>query len=393
MFNKRYWTKEERRWLLHYLDTTNHTELQQLMLQKFDKDSAIQQTDAKAAQLLSLIHQKMEADKPKEQLFFLEGRKWLMIAASVVLVLGIGIMAYIYHIPKKDIVMAVVKVPVTPGDISPGHSAAILTLSDGSTIVLDTVANGTVAQQGNSKVLKLNGQIAYRNTYSKGINEKPVYNTITTARGNQYQLVLTDGTKVWLNAASSIRFPAAFTNHQRSIEITGEAYFEVAPLLANGQKVPFVVKINTASGSAGEVHVLGTHFNINAYDDEPAIRTTLSEGKVKVVREGRSVLLQPLQQAILNRSSEQLKVQPADIEEAIAWKTGMFEFRDASLQSIVRQLSRWYDVDVSFSGAVSTKLYNGSIRRQATLSQVLQILKLAGVSYMIKGRTVTISTN
>lgn len=243
-------------------------------------------------------------------------------------------------------------------------------------------------------MLKINGQIAYLNTGSKVLDRKPVYNTISTANGNQYQLVLADGSKVWLNAASSVRFPAAFTTKERRVEITGEAYFEVAPLSINGeQKVPFIVKVKTSSGNGYEVQVLGTHFNINAYDDEPTVRTTLAEGKVKVDKGNHSVVLKPSQQAVLNKVSERFDVQPADVEEAIAWKMGMFEFHDANLHSIMRQLARWYDVDVTFSGSVSNKLFNGSIRRQATLSQVLQILKLAGVNYTLKGHALTIGAN
>ena len=275
-------------------------------------------------------------------------------------------------------------------DIPPGSNKAVLTLSGGSTIVLDDMPDGTLSQQGNTKVIKHNGKLAYT-TSGAGAKDN-LYNTISTPFGGEYQIELPDGSRVWLNAASSIHFPTAFTSRERQVEISGEAYFEVAPLYAEGKKVPFLVKVKTASLAGYEVQVLGTHFNINAYEDEPMVRTTLAEGKVKVSKGDQSVLLQPAQVAVSDKETGGLNIRSANVEEAIAWKTGMFEFHDANLQSIMRQLSRWYDVEVKFSGAVSTKLYNGSIRRQATLSQVLQILKLAGVNYSIENRTVTVGT-
>jgi len=273
-------------------------------------------------------------------------------------------------------------------DVAPGRDNAILTLADGSVILLDSAANGELVLEGNTKVLKMNGQILY--TENGASTSKVIYNTMSTARGNQYQLQLADGSKAWLNAASSIRFPTAFTGNERRVEITGEVYFEVAHNAAK----PFIVKIAPVpGGDSCEVQVLGTHFNISAYDDEAAIKTTLAEGKVKVAKAGSIVLLQPLQQAILNKGNKKLKVLQADVEKELAWKAGMFEFQDDDLQTIMRQLARWYDVKVSFERPVSKKLFNGSIRRQASLSQVLQILKLAGVSYTLEGKSVNIKSD
>lgn len=392
LLEKQHWREEERRWLLHYLDTTDQAGLRQLMQETFDNDAALHQADATAERMLLLIHQKIKAKKSKGTLLFFKSRKHIRAAAAVLFIVSIGALAYTYYAPEKENARAIIQNRPAPQDIAPGRNAAVLTLSDGSTIVLDDAVNGTLAQQGNVKVLKLNGQVAYKGNGSRA--GEVVYNTVTTSRGNQYQLVLADGSSVWLNAASSIRFPIAFTGTARRVEITGEAYFEVAPLYAKGaQKVPFVVSVNTASGGGYEVQVLGTHFNINAYDDEPAVRTTLVEGKVRVMQDSRSVLLQPAQQAVSGNGNKALAVQPADVDEALAWKMGLFEFHEASLYSVMRQLSRWYDVDVRFSGSVPDKLYNGSIRRQATLSQVLQILKLAGVRYSLRGRIVTIGAD
>lgn len=398
LLEKQQWTEEECLWLLQYLNTNEDSELRQMMQKKFEEDSVVSQPGANADRLLAIIQDRINSEKEKGDYFF-STWKPLMIAASIILVLGMGVIAYKYYTPLKDNKVALKKKALPAADIKPGQDNATLTLSDGSTIVLNRAVDGTLAQQGNSKVLKMKGQISYSNNVNPAANEEPVYNTISTANGNQYQLVLSDGSTVWLNAASSIRFPTAFTDQERRVEITGEAYFEVAPLLTHSidnnsrQKVPFIVQVNSATGHGYEVQVLGTHFNINAYDDEPDVNTTLMEGSVQIKKASLIQTLKPGQKALLNKERNVFNVQQADTEKAMAWKMNMFEFHDDNLQTIMRQLSRWYDVTVKFNGAVSTKLYNGSIRRQATLSQVLQILKFSGVNYSLDGRTVTISTH
>jgi ferric-dicitrate binding protein FerR (iron transport regulator) len=386
LLEKEEWSHEDRNWLLQYLDETGHPELHLLMQERFDKDVASDSQHPEEERLLSIIHKKINGSQNKTGLYSLVKWKRMLVAASIVLVVSATGFIYLQHGTKKSNEVATTIKKQLPHDIAPGHDNAILTLADGSTIVLDNAANGILAKQGNIKVLKLNGQIAYT---GKEAGDRIVYNTITTAKGNQYQLILADGSSVWLNAASSIRFPAAFAGNERRVEITGEAYFEVAHNAAK----PFKVLYTTNAGDKGEVQVLGTHFNINAYDNEASVKTTLVEGKVKVTQAASIVQLLPSQEAVFSKNNNQLKVQAADVEEAIAWKTGMFEFHDADLHSIMRQLSRWYDVEIKFTGTVSNKLYNGSIRRQATLSQVLQILKLAGVNYTLDERTLIVGTN
>ena len=387
LFENDHWSEEDKQWVLHYLESTDNQELRNLMEEKFRDDSGSNIQHTEAERLLALIHAKINP-APKHRLFSLTNRRRLSIAASIIFIAGAAAFLYFNTISTKNTNIVSIQKPKQNNDVAPGHDNAILTLADGSTIVLDNAANGTLAQEGNMKVLKLDGQISYAG--NNAATDKVVYNTMSTARGNQYHLQLADGSKVWLNAASSIRFPTTFTGNERRVEITGEAYFEVTHDAAK----PFTVKIASASGAdGGEVQVLGTHFNINAYDDEAAVKTTLAEGKVKVTKAGSIVLLQPLQQAILTKENQKLKVQQADIEKELAWKTGMFEFQDDDLPAIMRQLSRWYDVQISFEGPVSKKLFNGSIRRQASLSQVLQILKLAGVSYTLEGKNVTVRSN
>jgi hypothetical protein len=269
-------------------------------------------------------------------------------------------------------------------DILPGGNKAVLTLANGATIALDGASNGLLAQQGSINIQKLvNGQLAYsQDTKQGGNNGAAFYNTITTPRGGQYQATLTDGTKVWLNAASSIRFPVGFAENERSVEITGEVYFEVAK---NAGK-PFRVQTATSV-----VEVLGTHFNVNAYNDEQVVKTTLVEGKVRVNTTGSSVYLKPGQQSSVLQSGK-IKVETnADVEEARAWKNGSFQFKSADLKTILRQIARWYDVDIIYKGDVNLH-FTGQLTRNINASKVFEQLELTGeVHFKIDGRTVVVS--
>lgn len=386
LFEKDHWSDEEKHRVLQYLEQTDNAEIRSLMEEKFSNDLALNTPHEDAERLLSLIHAKIGVAKPKAGRILLNNWKRLSIAASVILIAGAATFLYFNNSSANNTNIASIQKPAKQkNDAAPGHDNAMLTLADGSTIILDSAANGELAQEGNMKVLKIDGQITYAGNSEA---DRVIYNTMTTARGNQYQLQLADGSKVWLNAASSIRFPTAFTGNERKVEITGEAYFEVA----KNPSRPFKVLVASPAGGM-EVEVLGTHFNINAYDDEAAVKTTLAEGKVKVTTGRSLVMLQPSQQAVLNKENQQLKAMQANLEKELAWRMGMFEFQDDDLLAVMRQLSRWYDVDVSFSGAVSKKLYTGSIRRQATLSQAFQILKLAGVSYTLEGKAITVKSD
>jgi ferric-dicitrate binding protein FerR (iron transport regulator) len=224
--------------------------------------------------------------------------------------------------------------------------------------------------QGNTKIIKTDsGRLAYN-----GTNEKPTeitYNTLSTPKGGQYQLILPDGSKVWLNAASSIRYPTAFVGNSRIVEITGEAYFEVM----HNSKVPFEVKTRSQV-----IEDIGTSFNVNAYTDEAAIRTTLLEGAVKV----DNVVLKPGEQAEADNGTQKITViKGVDIQRAVAWKNGIFSFKDADLKTVMRQLARWYNVDVEYEGAVPGGSFGGDIGRGLTLSQVLEGLAETRVKYKI----------
>jgi ferric-dicitrate binding protein FerR (iron transport regulator) len=211
---------------------------------------------------------------------------------------------------------------------------------------------------------------------------------MATPRGGQYRLVLPDGSRVWLNAVSSIRFPTAFTGQERKVEISGEAYFEVV----KDPSRPFRVLVRPAAGNRNmEVEVLGTHFNINAYQDEPAIKTTLLEGSVKVTNGTDHTMIRPGQQTQLSINGVTKVIQDADVSEAVAWKEGRFQFNDTELKTIMRQVMRWYDVDLEYKGNVPDRYFTADISRNKTLSGVLTILKLSDVDFRLDGKKLTVT--
>ncbi len=269
-----------------------------------------------------------------------------------------------------------------PKDILPGGNHAMLTLADGSNILLDSAKYGALAEQGMSSVKKEgDGVLVYEKLETSGV---PItgLNLVRTPRGGQYQVQLPDGTVVWLNAASSIQFPVSFDERARRVTITGEVYFEVA----RNVKKPFIVAV----ANKGEVEVLGTHFNINAYDDELAMKTTLLEGKVKVSNNNKqSKLLLPGQQAQINDNQFSI-FNDVDVEEAVAWKNGLFKFNDADIQTILRQAARWYDVEVEIKGNDPGERFRGKISRDVKLSEFLRILEINQVSFQLQGKKLII---
>ncbi|NLR68678.1 DUF4974 domain-containing protein [Chitinophaga varians] len=261
---------------------------------------------------------------------------------------------------------------------TPGSNKAQLTLSDGSVVTLDSTGN-QVFQQGDVTVQQHNGQLLYPVT--AGPSSIVSYNLLAVPRGGQFNVVLPDGSRVWLNAASSLRYPTAFPANNRTVEIKGQAYFEIKPV--PGQ--PFIVKVNNT-----EVQVLGTSFDIMAYADEPVTRTTLITGAVKVKSGDNESYLRAGQAAAVNNSTGSLSVQPADLREATAWRTGFFNFENASLGSILRQLSRWYDVEADDQAIPENYRLGGYINRNLPLQQVLPMLETDNVKLKLEGRTIKV---
>jgi len=300
-------------------------------------------------------------------------RRWGWVAASVLILLAEGavVMLAINANRKEQHAQATIQ------DIAPGSNKAILTLGNGATIRLDS-AGSQLIQQGDVTVRQTGAQLTYD---VQGSNAGLTYNTLTTPRGGQFRVQLPDGTLVWLNAASSLRYPTAFAGKERTVEISGEAYFEVAA--AAGR--PFMVKI----GETAAVEVLGTSFNVNAYPDETGIHTTLLTGAVRVatLHTGAHALLQPGQQAQIAGSQPEAGIKiisNANISQIMAWKNGLFNFENAGLQEVMRQLARWYDLQVVYENGVPDMYFEGEMSREMSLSQVLAGLQQTGVRFRIE---------
>jgi transmembrane sensor len=272
----------------------------------------------------------------------------------------------------------------TISDIKPGGNNAILTLTDGSTIVLNDMDDGQVTRQAGVKITKTkDGMLTY--TVIADERDKttsPQFNTISTPKGGQYQILLPDGTRVWLNAASSLKYPTVFSNRERRVVLTGEAYFEVkSQLSVRGSKIPFFVGTSTQV-----VEVLGTHFNINSYSDEPFTKTTLIEGSVRVTHpiydQETSVILKPSEQSAV-AANHYIGVSAVNTSQVIAWKSGLFQFEDSDIKTVMRELSRWYNVEVEFEGTIPNIRLWGKIHRNVNASEALKILGYFDLKYRI----------
>jgi len=299
------------------------------------------------------------------------------IAASVLLLFS-TITYYLFEKqPKKELVQHIVQPQHIEKDALPGFDGAILTTASGNQIILDSTANGIVSKEEHTHVVKKDNKLIYSES-SEAPTEIESFNTLSTLKGRKFQLVLADGTKVWLDAASSITYPIAFTGKQRKVQVTGQLYFEVAKDTAR----PFIVE------SAGtSVQVLGTHFNVNAYGDESAMKTTLLEGAIKITRKDRSLLLQPGQQAVIS-GTEAGAIQlnnAVDLDAVMAWKNGLFQFTNADLPTVLRQLARWYDMEIIYDGKIPDRKFEGKIGRDLNLSQVLKLLEKVQVKFRIDG--------
>jgi transmembrane sensor len=374
------WTSKEMQWLLTYLENSEDTELKQLMQKHFldDLENSKGISPEASRKLFKAIHDKIGSKSKSKKRRVIPLRR-IAIAASVIGLLLVGVFVLNDKIGKKEIAKSEKEQQRFKNDVLPGGDKATLTLADGSTIVLDDAQNGTLAQQGNSKIIKLDGKLSYDPTNKN--SKESVYNTISTPKGGQYQLELPDGSQVWLNATSSIHFPASFIGNERRIEITGEAYFEIA----RNPNMPFIVTVNNA-----EVHVLGTHFNVNSYADEENIKTTLLEGSVKLANGGNMSILKPGQQAQLTKEGVTKVVSNVDVDEVVAWKNGMFDFENAAIETVMRQLSRWYDVEIEYKGKADD-LFIAEMRRNIKLSDALKALELTGkVKFDIQGKKIIV---
>jgi transmembrane sensor len=305
---------------------------------------------------------------------------WQRVAVAAAILIFLGAGTFFFFSRKVDSNSA----QNSLSDIAPGGNRAILTLANGRQINLTNAKNGQIALQDGTSVNKTaDGKLTYAaNTAQANNSSKIAYNSISTPVGGQYHLVLEDGTNVWLNAASSIKYPTIFTGAERKVEVTGEVYFEVAHNAAK----PFRVASNQQV-----IEVLGTHFNVNAYPDEASTKTTLLQGSVKVSTASASIIIKPGQQSVLLNRYLSIN-QATDLGEAVAWKNGYFQFKDEKISSVMRELSRWYNIEVEYDGKLAEEEgFNGTISRSKNISQVLKMLeRTKAVHFSISGRRVTI---
>jgi len=373
--------------LLQLLGTENETELINTLRSMMEAES--EHAIAIAPETLQhSLQQVLSADKattPERGRVKTIYRYWGWAAAAVCIIIAGAIAVFVSN--KKNATPETVQNVPDKSDVQPGGNKAILTLANGQHIVLDSAANGTLAQQGSAQVVKEAGELKYE-AGSSGEKPEIAYNILSTPKGGQYRLVLPDGSKVWLNAASSIRYPATFASNERSVHITGEAYFEVT----KNKSKPFRVHFGN-----GVVEVLGTHFNVNAYNDEDIIKTTLLEGSVKVRsdignQQSDSLILQPGQQDIFYPYVHVSRIKKdIDTEETVAWINDLFIFRDQDLESIMRQISRWYDVQVTYDKNVKNEKIVATISRNVPLSKVLHLLELTGtVHFKMDGKKIVV---
>lgn len=363
-------TPEEVVTLIQWLQTTgSHRSLLKQMKEEFLRSMAAQPeispvvSDRIEARLLQDISS-VKIVKMKLH------RRWIAAAAMLAFIVAAST---VFLLKRTKLSPAVTAKQESPADVAPGTNKAMLTLANGSTLTLDSVGN-QVIKQGATVVHQKNGLLQYdteSNTAAVG------YNILTVPRGGQFHVVLPDGSKVWLNAASSLKYPTAFTGNERLVELQGQGYFEVAK---NAQQ-PFIVQVDDM-----KVKVLGTSFDVMAYKDEKAINTTLIEGAVKV----NDQLLKPGQQASLDNANGCMYVYTADIQQVIAWKTGFFEFDNVKLADIMRQVSRWYDIDITYNNNIEPKLFGGRISRNLPLSELLHMLEANGAKFNMKGRSLVI---
>ena len=390
-------TPEEKKRLFEWYDSFDDTEL------SLDKEQAAHFQRLKT-DMLRDIRKKIGPEKDNKV------RRLARISMAAAAILIMAIVGWFYIGQNKPAAMTArtnpAKTTETKPDIGPGTNKATLTLADGSKVSLDDAGAGNLAQQGAARVIKNgNGELEYaagksgenskisensQNGTTGESAQKMVYNVLSTPRGGQYRLKLQDGTNVWLDAGSSIRYPTAFLGKDRKVEITGEAYFEVA----KNATMPFRVSVNDpATGEkATEIEVLGTEFNVNAYKDETDLKTTLIEGAVRVTRGGSAVTLKPSQQALVTAGAGIKTVEPANIDQIVAWKNGAFAFDNTDIPSIMRQISRWYDVDVEYQGKLPEDRFTGTISRNTSLAGVLQILHFSGVRLAAENKRIVIKS-
>lgn len=376
---------EIQRLMQHFTEAKQETELRRLILNEIKKDVETDDDalDSRILEIYDRLKVKLDGVSTKKNTVRVMG-SYIRYAAAAVIFLAVSATIYFYTHQNNGLENRVHIADNQVNDAVPGGNKAILILSDGSELSLTDADNGELAIQAGIKVSKTDdGQLVYEFSENSK-STKPLYNTIKTPVGGQYQLNLPDGSRVWLNAASSLTFPANFNGNDRKVTLKGEAYFEVA----KNQGKPFIVSSIVANRTQ-EVKVLGTHFNVNGYENEETIKTTLLEGSVQVSSGAGVKVLQPGQQSVLDQNK--INIYQVDANQAIDWKNGDFVFSDEGIHSIMRKLERWYDIEVVYQQNIPEIGFGAEISRTKKLSEVLKVLETTGnVHFKIEGRRVTV---
>jgi len=385
-------------YIRHTLTAEEHDELDEWVgesdenMRLFEEvtDEALNQRDidfmaaADKQPVLNRLKGKLTFAPPKRKSFF---RIWhYAVAAAVVLLLGTALIWLSRNRTNESTPSTLAA--TEKQDVQPVYDQATLTLADGKVIKLDEAKNGALGEQGSTDITKENGKLSYTANIKVSL-DPPQPNTLTT-RGGSYLLTLSDGTKIWLNSASSITYPAVFTGNERRVAVSGEVYFEVASAKTKGPNYgkPFIVDVKEKNMS---VEVLGTHFNINSYEEESSVKTTLLEGAVKVTSKDKTSFLKPNQQAQVSSSGNIQTISDVDVMSVTAWKDGMFRFKNHDIKTVMKQIARWYDVDVEFEGNQSTMGYNCLLPRNIPVSKILDVLvETGGVHFEIEGKKIKV---
>lgn len=354
-------------------------------------DNTVHKMDASAELTLpsadTILHNILESAPPAPRVVKPFLKWWLSIAAGLLAVAG---MWFLWKssgaLVEKNKNEQTVQTP-----IKPGCSKAFLTRNDGSVLAVNGSVGTSFGEEDECELIQnqttpLTAQPNYNVAGVSG------YNTLTTPRGGRFKVLLPDGSKVWLNAASSIRYPVVFGNQQRVVELTGEAFFKVKHVSHSDKKtrVPFIVNVKSSSGDSATVKVLGTSFNVSAYDNQKMVEVTLKQGSVRVEKGSSVQLLKPGEQAQVFSDNHISMIKNADVEGVTSWKAGVFYFENQDINTIMNEIGRWYDVTVKYEGPISTARFNGKISRDAEIDEVLEILKLSGVQFSIHNKTIVV---
>jgi transmembrane sensor len=403
LFNKKTWTEQECLWFLDLLRQKPVNEFQDIFSENYISSlSKIKPADPeRASRLLQMIHEKagivspiVEPEPIETPVRKIPVFRRIAVAAAVLILFGGGYYYYNYsknHSQSTNPTETNNQVATIPTDIAaPKNNRATITLASGQKIFLDSAANGLLATQGSTNIKKIaNGQLSYVNAsaLTSGRVGGDIYNTLFNPRGSKViDITLADGTQVWLNAESSIKYPVAFSGNAREVEITGEAYFEVKHDAAK----PFMVKTKNSI-----IQDIGTRFNVNAYQDQTAEKTTLIQGAIEVsatagTETARQRRLSPGEQALVQAGDITLN-EKTDLVEVLAWKNGLFDFHNADIKAIMQQLARWYDLQVTYEGKTTSETYSGKIGRTLSLKDVMDGLAFTHVKYRIEdGRKLVI---